>query len=105
MSMRGDVYFLGTRFDTGSVDEAASTILSETQGHFRYVITPNVLHMVRLSENPAVMQPLFDEAWRVFCDSRVLSRIARIRGVRLPVVTGSDLTAHIIVRAHEKRLA
>lgn len=58
-----------------------------------------MLHIVRLHENPELMQPLIDRAWRVFCDSRVLSRLARTSGLRLPVVTGSDLTKCIIEKA------
>jgi N-acetylglucosaminyldiphosphoundecaprenol N-acetyl-beta-D-mannosaminyltransferase len=50
------------------------------------------------------MQPLYERAWRVFCDSRVLSRLAWFRGLRLPVITGSDLTARLIARAEEQRL-
>lgn len=97
--------FLGTRFHTpATVDEAARTILEEHPSEFRYVVTPNVLHMVRLHENPELMQPLIDRAWRVFCDSRVLSRLARMSGLRLPVVTGSDLTKGIIERAAAKKM-
>jgi N-acetylglucosaminyldiphosphoundecaprenol N-acetyl-beta-D-mannosaminyltransferase len=92
------VLFLGLRFDTGSIEEAACDILAETHGRFKYITTPNVHHMVRLLEDPA-MQPLYEGAWRVFCDSRVLSAIARVSGLRLPVVTGSDLTADLITRA------
>jgi N-acetylglucosaminyldiphosphoundecaprenol N-acetyl-beta-D-mannosaminyltransferase len=61
-------------------------------------------HMVKLLEDPGAMQPLYEQAWRVFCDSRVLSRLARFSGLRLPVITGSDLTAHLIARAWEQRL-
>ena len=104
MSMVESVYFLGSRFDTGSIEDAARDILAETGGCFKYVVTPNVLHMVRLLEDPATMQPLFERAWRVFCDSRVLSRLARLGGLRLPVVTGSDLTARLVARAAEQRL-
>jgi exopolysaccharide biosynthesis WecB/TagA/CpsF family protein len=50
------------------------------------------------------MQPLYERAWRVFCDSRVLSQLARFRGVRLPVIPGSDLTALLITCANEQRL-
>jgi N-acetylglucosaminyldiphosphoundecaprenol N-acetyl-beta-D-mannosaminyltransferase len=93
------VCFLGLRFDTGSIEEAACDILRETHGRFKYIATPNVHHMVGLLEDPVAMRPLYERAWRVFCDSRVLSRLARISGVRLPVVTGSDLTADLITRA------
>jgi exopolysaccharide biosynthesis WecB/TagA/CpsF family protein len=102
--MAGYVYFLGSRFDDESIEEAVEIILTEAQGRFKYVVTPNVLHMVRLLDEPATMQPLFERAWRVFCDSRVLSRLARLKGVRLPVITGSDLTAQLIARAARQRL-
>jgi N-acetylglucosaminyldiphosphoundecaprenol N-acetyl-beta-D-mannosaminyltransferase len=104
MSRRESVYFLGYRFDTGSIEEAVCDILVETRRCFKYVVTPNVHHMVRLLENPATMQPLYERAWRVFCDSRVLSRLAWFSGLRLPVITGSDLTARLIARAAEQRL-
>ena len=50
------------------------------------------------------MQPLYERASHVFCDSRVLSCLAWFSGRRLPVITGSDLTAHLIARAAEQRL-
>jgi exopolysaccharide biosynthesis WecB/TagA/CpsF family protein len=104
MSRGESVYFLGSRFDTGSIEEAVCNILAETRGCFKYVATPNVHHMVRLLEDPATMQPLYERAWRVFCDSRVLSRLAWFSGLRLPVITGSDLTARLIALAGEQRL-
>jgi len=103
MPIGESVYFLGSRFDTGSIEEAVCNILAETRGGFKYVVTPNVHHMVRLLEDPA-MQPLYERAWRVFCDSRVLSCLAWFSGRALPVITGSDLTAHLIARAAEQRL-
>jgi exopolysaccharide biosynthesis WecB/TagA/CpsF family protein len=104
MSSGESVYFLGSRFDTGSIEDAVCNILAETRGRFKYVVTPNVHHMVRLLEDPATMQPLYESAWRVFCDSRVLSRLAWFSGQCLPVITGSDLTARLIARAAEQRL-
>jgi exopolysaccharide biosynthesis WecB/TagA/CpsF family protein len=102
MPKREYVYFLGSRFDAGSIDEVVFDILAATRGHFRYVVTPNVHHMVRFLDDPAVMQPLFKRAWRVFCDSRVLSRLAWFGGVHLPVITGSDLTARLITQAEQQ---
>lgn len=104
MSKREYVYFLESRFDAGSIEEAVSNILAETQGRFKYVVTPNVYHMVKLLDDPATIQPLFERAWLVFCDSRVLSRLAWFSGVRLPVITGSDLTAHLVERAARQGL-
>src|SRR5262245_14665332 len=104
MSRVENVYFLGSRFDTGTIEEAVRNILAETRGCFKYVVTPNVHHMVKLLEDPATMQPLFERAWRVFCDSRVLSRLAWCSGLRLPVITGSDLTVRLMVCAAEQGL-
>jgi len=104
MSTGGSAYFLGSRFDTGSIEEAACNILAETHGRFKYIVTPNVHHIVRLLEDPATMRPLYERAWRVFCDSRVLSCLAWVSGHRLPVITGSDLTADLITRAANQRL-
>jgi N-acetylglucosaminyldiphosphoundecaprenol N-acetyl-beta-D-mannosaminyltransferase len=96
---REKVCFLGLGFDGGSIEEAVGDILAETDERFRYIATPNVHHMVRLLEDPVPLQPLYEGAWRVFCDSRVLSRLARVSGLNLPVITGSDLTADLIARA------
>jgi exopolysaccharide biosynthesis WecB/TagA/CpsF family protein len=104
MSKGESVHFLGSRFDTGSIEEAICDILAEAQGRFKYVVTPNAHHMVKLLEDPATMEPLYGGAWRVFCDSRVLSRLAWFTGRRLPVITGSDLTARLIARAGQQRL-
>jgi N-acetylglucosaminyldiphosphoundecaprenol N-acetyl-beta-D-mannosaminyltransferase len=104
MSRTKGVYFLGCRFDNESMDEAVRTILAETHGAFKYVVTPNVHHMVKMLDDPAAIQPLYERAWRVFCDSRVLSRLARFNGRRLPVIPGSDLTAHLVASAAELRL-
>ena len=103
MSAAG-VYFLGCYFHTGSIEEAVCSILDETVGAFKYVVTPNVHHIVKFHDDPATMQPLYGRAWRVFCDSRVLSRLARLNGRTLSVITGSDLTARLIARAAEQSL-
>jgi exopolysaccharide biosynthesis WecB/TagA/CpsF family protein len=98
------VYFLGCRFNTGSIKEALRDIFAEIEGNFKYVVTPNVHHMVRLLDDAATLQPLYEGAWRVFCDSRVLSRLAWFGGLPLPVITGSDLTQLLILRAAEQHL-
>jgi N-acetylglucosaminyldiphosphoundecaprenol N-acetyl-beta-D-mannosaminyltransferase len=101
---REGVDYLGLRFYTGTIEEAVCKILAETQGGFKYAVTPNVHHIVKLLEDPATIQPLYERAWCVFCDSRILSCLARFGGRRLSVITGSDLTAHLIARAAEQRL-
>jgi exopolysaccharide biosynthesis WecB/TagA/CpsF family protein len=104
MSTGDSVYFLGSRFDTGSPEGVARNILAETHGRFKYIVTPNVHHIVRLHEDPTTIRPLYERAWRVFCDSRVLSRLAWFSGRRLPVITGSDLTAALVAHAAKQHL-
>ena len=96
--------FLGIRFHAMSIDEASADILAQADRPFRYVVTPNVHHMVRLLDERTGMYPFYLAAWRVLCDSRVLSRLARLQGIVLPVITGSDLTAHLLSYAAKHRM-
>lgn len=90
------VEFLGVEFDTLSehqVIERLSRVTAKTP--FGYIVTPNVDHVVRLSGEGT--EPAFAAAYTdadlCICDSRVLALLARFRGIELPVVAGSDLTA------------
>ncbi|KAB2913854.1 MAG: WecB/TagA/CpsF family glycosyltransferase [Hyphomicrobiaceae bacterium] len=95
------VEFLGVGFHTMTLDGAARALLATSADEpFRYVVTPNVQHMVMILEDRAKYAPLYDKAWRTLCDSRVLARLAGLRGRRLQVVTGSDLTARVIEGAN-----
>jgi exopolysaccharide biosynthesis WecB/TagA/CpsF family protein len=62
---------------------------------FRYLVTPNVDHMVRLAADPGLL-PLYRDAWAVVCDSRILQTLAARSGLGLPAVPGSDLTAALL---------
>src|SRR5215831_241622 len=93
--------FLGIGFHVDTLQGAASSIMEENRtARFHYVATPNVQHVVKILEDPTRIAPLYKSAWRVYCDSRVLSRLACLRGRSLPVVTGSDLTAEVLQRAN-----
>lgn len=98
------VFFLGLHFDGGSIASSIEEILGAVGRPFRYVVTPNVHHLVKMHEGGHALKAKYAAAWRVYCDSRVLSRLARICGLRLPVVTGSDLTAGLIARASDLKL-
>jgi N-acetylglucosaminyldiphosphoundecaprenol N-acetyl-beta-D-mannosaminyltransferase len=93
------VEFLDIDFDAVTMDGALALLaVSESQNRFGYVVTPNVDHLVRLHAEDLQSRAL-GEAYRsaslCLCDSRVLSRLASLCGIRLPVVTGSDLTAEL----------
>ena len=91
--------FLGIRFDLLSIQQVVDHLASTTdRAPFGYVVTPNVDHVVRLhedSDDGRSLKPLYDGAELCLCDSRILRLLARLRGIRLPVITGSDLTAHV----------
>lgn len=88
----GRLRFMGTPFDPIS-HEAVLRMLaaSNEECGFRYIVTPNVDHAVRLSRNPD-LTPFYADAWLSLCDSKPISLMARLLAVKLPLVTGSDLT-------------
>ena len=91
--------FLDVAFDVLPAERLASQIAAiSADSPFRYLVTPNVDHLVRLHRRGADV-PGLAEAYRradlCVCDSKVLARLAKWRGVNLPVITGSDLTASL----------
>jgi len=63
---------------------------------YRFVVTPNVDHLIRYHEDP-VFREHYRSADYVLMDSRFAARVVRLlHGVRLPVCTGSDLTARLL---------
>ena len=97
--------FLDVAFDVLPVDRLLSRIGAVgSDSVFQYLVTPNVDHIVRLHKSRDDIAGLAD-AYRAadlcVCDSKVLARLARWRGVALPVVPGSDLTASLFERIIE----
>lgn len=95
----GRMNYLGLLFD--QLDEGAMVdrLRARTaDSPFAYLVTPNVDHVVRLSRLPgdAPEWSAYRRAGWLLCDSRVLALLASSRGVRLPVVPGSDLTARLL---------
>jgi exopolysaccharide biosynthesis WecB/TagA/CpsF family protein len=77
---------------TGFVSVAAAF------GHdgYGYVVTPNVDHLIRCFEDPAFREH-YAAASFVLMDSRFAARLVRFfKGQRLPICTGSDLTAALL---------
>jgi exopolysaccharide biosynthesis WecB/TagA/CpsF family protein len=85
--------FLGLDFDCLDTAGALHWIGGRSaQSPLAYVITPNVDHMVRLSRLSRDLRRAYSHADLCLCDSRVLARLAKMVGVRLPVAPGSDIT-------------
>ena len=96
------VEFLDLQFATLDIDQVARWVLEALGApRFRYVVTPNVDHVVRLHNRTAApWHAAFAAAERDadLCvnDSRILARLARLSGLSLPVTPGSDLTRILI---------
>jgi N-acetylglucosaminyldiphosphoundecaprenol N-acetyl-beta-D-mannosaminyltransferase len=88
--------FLGISFAPMPMDIVVRRLseASKRDDRFRYVVTPNVDHLVRFNDD-AKLAPLYEAAWVNICDSRILEVLAKWSGLSLPVTPGSDLTRHL----------
>lgn len=87
--------FLGVRFDL-ITQRAVVDKLRETgaTNPFRYIVTPNVDYVVRMHADRE-LRDCVAAAWLTVCDSRPIVGLARLLFLKLPLVTGSDLTAEL----------
>jgi N-acetylglucosaminyldiphosphoundecaprenol N-acetyl-beta-D-mannosaminyltransferase len=84
--------------DDYDLDSFTPLAASFGQDRFGYVVTPNVDHLVRFYED-ATFRDHYRKADYVLLDSRFAARVLRIvKGVKLRVCTGSDLTAALFSR-------
>lgn len=88
--------FLDLPFDRLDREGALAALLSApAEDRFRYLVTPNVDHMIRIADDPEIAR-LYREAWLCINDSRILTLLARACAVDLPAVPGSDLVAALL---------
>jgi len=88
--------FLGTSFDPLSANQTLLRAKWITlENNFRYLVTPNVDHIVRLHKEPEVYKPLYAASWLSVCDSRILQKLAQFSNIPLTIVPGSDLTEQL----------
>lgn len=98
---RPTTHFAGVNFTDLNWAQAIAAIHSASNlSRFTTVITPNVDHVVRMDQLAGTPRGeryavAVRDADFCLCDSRILARLARLRGVKLDVVPGSDLTASI----------
>lgn len=88
--------FLGVAFDRLSQEQALAHLARVThKTQYNYVVTPNVDHIVRLHDDHETgfqMKAIYEGADLCLCDSKILQLLGGVRGVRLPVIPGSELT-------------
>jgi N-acetylglucosaminyldiphosphoundecaprenol N-acetyl-beta-D-mannosaminyltransferase len=90
--------FLGIEFNRLSFEAVVRQLANiSRRSAYTYVVTPNVDHVVRLQGSPALAL-IYRQAALCLCDSRILARLAKLAGIRLPVVPGSDLTGALVSR-------
>ena len=84
--------------DDFDLAEFVSVAAAFGQERYGFVVTPNVDHLIRFYDDPG-FRDHYRAASYILMDSRFASRLVRlIKGLRLPVCTGSDLTAALFDR-------
>jgi exopolysaccharide biosynthesis WecB/TagA/CpsF family protein len=92
----GQVEFLGLPFSLLPPAEAARLVIERAGAPYGYVVTPNAYHVVTVHNEPARLLPIYQGAWLSLCDSRIVRALARLEGLALPLITGSDLVADLL---------
>jgi N-acetylglucosaminyldiphosphoundecaprenol N-acetyl-beta-D-mannosaminyltransferase len=100
------IRLLDVDFDNRGLEEIVETLLARPrQARFAYVVTPNADHIERLSRLPD-LRAAYQGSLFCLLDSQLLGLCAdRLGLVRPPVVTGADLTAALLARLEEQRVA
>jgi exopolysaccharide biosynthesis WecB/TagA/CpsF family protein len=84
--------------DDYDLDAFKSVAARFGQDRYGYVVTPNVDHLIRFHED-ADFRDLYQSATYVVLDSRFVSHLLRVvKGLKLSVCTGADLTAALLDR-------
>jgi exopolysaccharide biosynthesis WecB/TagA/CpsF family protein len=85
----------GWEIDDYDLERFSEEAANFGQDRYRYVVTPNVDHLIRLHDDPQFRE-LYADAGYVLLDSRFLAQALRLtKGMRLPVCAGSDLTERL----------
>jgi len=89
---------LHVRFDALALDGFVPVAAGFGMQRLGVVVTPNADHLIRLHDDPA-FRAHYAQADHVLLDSRFVAHLLRAtRGLRVPVCTGSDLTAALFAR-------
>lgn len=87
--------FLSLEFNVADAAEWRTRLLVPAGADFRYLVTPNVDHIVQLSKRPD-LAPVYAAAdWRM-CDSRILEKLGRLSGLELKCYPGADLVRDLL---------
>jgi exopolysaccharide biosynthesis WecB/TagA/CpsF family protein len=96
--------FLGLDFNALTLDQALDLCVAKGTAHdpFVYLVTPNVDHVQRLHRSGEDVWSLYRGAWLCLNDSQIIAKLAKLRGLTLPAIPGSDLTEQLFLRGRVK---
>lgn len=92
--------FMTLDFADGDRPALLEQVVAMARGPYGYVVTPNVDHVIKLMDG-RVPEDIYRGAALMICDSRILAHLARLKGRRLSVYPGSDLTADLLAADHD----
>lgn len=92
--------FMTLDFADGDRPALLARVAAMARGPYGYVVTPNVDHVIKLMDG-RIEPEVYDGAALKICDSRILAHLARLRGKRLAVYPGSDVTADLLASDHD----
>lgn len=88
--------FMTLDFADGDRPALLARVAAMARGEgYAWVVTPNVDHVIKLMDG-RVEPEVYGDADLKICDSRILAHLARLRGKRLAVYPGSDMTADLL---------
>jgi len=74
--------FMTLDFADGEREALLQKVIHSVAGTYRYVVTPNVDHVVKLLQGK-VAANVYRGADLMICDSRILAHLARLKGKSL----------------------
>jgi len=96
--MNDQAVLFNLRFDLLERDQVLDWVAARnSQSKYAYVVTPNVDHIIRLERSGPNLHQVYSQAALCLCDSRILRSVARVLGVRLTLVPGSDLVGALFI--------
>ncbi|MBO9575816.1 MAG: WecB/TagA/CpsF family glycosyltransferase [Sphingobium sp.] len=100
----GTLRFLGLDFDVRPRDAWLGLLAGAGKvAPFGYIVTPNVDHVVCYHEG-VIPKAAYDEADYRICDSRILSKLASLRGLALEAHPGSDTVRDFMASPGSKKV-
>ncbi|MEN8837617.1 MAG: WecB/TagA/CpsF family glycosyltransferase [Celeribacter marinus] len=92
--------FLGMNFAVADTADWQGLLTSHASTEFSYIVTPNVDHIVQIWQRPDLRAAYEGAKYRV-CDSRILNKLAGLKGISLQPYPGSDMVHDLIVTARQ----